>query len=242
MSRGVVAQIENKLPSITGMGGRHYVAAAAFTGVVWVGWVLVVRYLLKGLFTYQVMSHSMSHNARLVIQGWMTEARGKKSFATRIWAPLVWLFSGRSPQLYSFQSSLPKLPVPSVKETLERYLKSMRPLLNDQEFEDFTKLAEEFETTIATRLQRYLQLKSWWSTNYVSDWWEDFVYLHCRYDSLHDSYCMTHIELIRDPIMVNSNFYGMDLLKVRPSSKQTARAATLIQGTRLPVYITRPKY
>lgn len=198
LSRGVVSQIENKLPSITGMGGRHYVAAAAFTGVVWVGWVLVVRYLLKGLFTYQ---------------GWMTEGRGKKSLATRIWAPLTWLFSGRSPQLYSFQSSLPKLPVPAVKDTLDRYLRSMRPLLNDEEYDDFTKLAQEFETTIATRLQRYLQLKSWWSTNYVSDWWEEFVYLHCR-----------------DPIMVNSNFYGMDLLKVRPSSKQTARAATLIQG------------
>ena len=30
--------------------------------------------------------------------------------------------------------------------------------------------------------------------------------------------------------MVNSNFYGMDLFKVRPSSNQAARAATLIQG------------
>ena len=75
------------------------------------------------------------------------------------------------------------------------------------------KLAQEFQETIASRLQKYLVLKSWWSTNYVSDWWEEFVYLHSR-----------------DAIMVNSNFYGMDLFKVRPTTKQTARAATLIQG------------
>ena len=108
---------------------------------------------------------------------------------------------------------MPKLPVPSVAGTLERYLQSMKvlklqnetffklfisqPLLNEEEFDDMEKLAKEFETTIADRLQRYLTLKSWWSTNYVSDWWEEFVYLHAR-----------------DAIMVNSNFYGMDLYKV----------------------------
>ena len=56
----------------------------------------------------------------------------------------------------------------------------MRPILSDEEFDDMSKLADEFEQTIAGRLQTYLKLKSWWSTNYVSDWWEDFVYLHSR--------------------------------------------------------------
>jgi len=62
----------------------------------------------------------------------MSEGRGKKSLMTRIWAPLTWLFSGRNPQLYSYQSSLPKLPVPSVSDTLQRYLRSMKPLLSDE--------------------------------------------------------------------------------------------------------------
>ena len=133
----------------------------------------------------------------------MQEGRGKTSLATRVWAGLVWLFSGRNPLLYSYQGSLPKLPVPSVAGTLERYMHSMKPLLTPEEFDDMEKLAKEFEITIAGRLQRYLTLKSWWSTNYVSDWWEEFVYLHAR-----------------DAIMVNSNFYGMDLYTVRPSMKQ----------------------
>ena len=72
--------------------------------------------------------------------------------------------------LYSFQSSLPRLPVPAVKDTVSRYLRSARPLLNDQDYEAIEKLANEFLATTANRLQRYLVLKSWWATNYVSDW------------------------------------------------------------------------
>ena len=86
----------------------------------------------------------------------MSEGRGKKSLMTRIWAPLTWLFSGRNPQLYSYQSSLPKLPVPSVSDTLQRYLRSMKPLLSDEEYDDMEKLAQEFQETIASRLQKYL--------------------------------------------------------------------------------------
>ncbi len=40
-------------------------------------------------------------------------------------------------------------------------------------------------------MQRYLELKSWWSSNYVTDWWEAYVYLHGR-----------------SSIMINSNYYA----------------------------------
>lgn len=33
---------------------------------------------------------------------------------------LVKIFSGRKPMLYSFQTSLPRLPVPAVKDTVDR--------------------------------------------------------------------------------------------------------------------------
>lgn len=73
------------------------------------------------------------------------------------------------------------------------------------------RLAREFETGIAVKLQRYLILKSWWATNYVSDWWEEYVYLRGR-----------------SPIMVNSNFYGIDAILMHPSKIQAARAANII--------------
>ena len=58
-----------------------------------------------------------------------------------------------------------------------RHLKSMRPLVNDSEYDELVELSAEFETSIAPRLQRYLWLKWIWSDNYVSDWWEEYVYL-----------------------------------------------------------------
>lgn len=80
------------------------------------------------------------------------------------------ILGGSNPKLYSYQASLPRLPVPGLKKTIDRYLRSARPLLNDKEYESVVKLAQEFQSTIASRLQRYLILKSWWASNYVSDW------------------------------------------------------------------------
>lgn len=45
---------------------------------------------------------------------------------------------------------------------------SVRPLLNDPEYERMSKLAADFETNLGNRLQRYLKLKALWATNYVS--------------------------------------------------------------------------
>jgi len=114
-----------------------------------------------------------------------------------------------SPSLYSFQGSLPRLPVPAVKDTISRYLRSVRPLLDDENFKRVSKESREFEKGIASRLQRYLTLKSWWAPNYVSDWWEEYVYLRSR-----------------NPLMGCSNFYGMDYISHRTKS-QSARAASI---------------
>jgi len=195
---GWIKKIESLLPSMFDIGGRYFTASCIFAGGAFTIIILMIRYILKGCFSYH---------------GWMFEGRGKKSLTTRIWGILVTIFKGRNPLLYSYQGALPKLPVPAVKDTLTRYLRSVRPLLTDEEYEDMALLAEEFQNGIAGRLQRYLVAKSWWASNYVSDWWEEFVYLHSR-----------------DAIMVNSNFYAMDLALTRPTDRQTARAATLIQA------------
>lgn len=112
--------------------------------------------------------------------------------------------------MYSFQSSLPRLPLPSVKDTMTRYLRSVRPLLDDEVYEKVKREAEEFQNGIGKKLQRYLILKSWWATNYVSDWWEEYVYLRGR-----------------SPLMVNSNFYGVDAIFTLPTKNQAARAASV---------------
>ncbi|XP_047737833.1 carnitine O-palmitoyltransferase 1, liver isoform isoform X4 [Hyalella azteca] len=144
----------------------------------------------------------------------MYEERGrgaKMSLTSKVWLMTVKLLSQfSSPMLYSFQGSLPSLPVPSVEDTMTRYLRSVRPLLNDEEYARMERHAKEFQGGIGRKLQKYLILKSWWATNYVSDWWEEYVYLRGR-----------------APIMINSNFYGTDAIVVHPTFVQAARAANV---------------
>jgi carnitine O-palmitoyltransferase 1 len=140
--------------------------------------IQIRQYTLKQLFSYH---------------GWMYQEHGKSmGLGPKIWGGLVKLLVGRKPSLYSCQGVLPTLPLPSLDDTLKRYLRTVRPLYSDAEYHRMELLAEEFKQTIGRKLQRYLWFKWFISTNYVSDWWEKFVYLRGR-----------------SPIMVNSNFYGL---------------------------------
>ena len=115
------------------------------------------------------------------------------------------------PLLCAYQGALPTLPLPSVKDTLQRHLASIEPLTDESEYEKFVQLSQEFEATIGHRLQRWLLLKWITSDNYVSDWWEEYVYLRGR-----------------SPIMINSNYYSLDTIGKCPTSDQAARAANVV--------------
>ncbi|XP_020723235.1 carnitine O-palmitoyltransferase 1, liver isoform isoform X3 [Bombus terrestris] len=172
---------------------------------------------IVGLFLWLIVIYIMRYTLKLLLmyKGWMYESREKRSNASRVtklWSTLVKLFFGwHKPMLYSFQGSLPRLPLPLVENTMKRYLRSVRPLLDDKNYSRMETLANEFQRGIGVKLQRYLILKSWWATNYVSDWWEEYVYLRGR-----------------SPIMVNSNFYGIDAILMYPTHVQAARAANVI--------------
>nr|XP_057905457.1 carnitine O-palmitoyltransferase 1, liver isoform isoform X2 [Doryrhamphus excisus] len=199
-SMGLIAKIQQHLPlslhvSLSAQG-QTMLSALVFSTLLWLSLILALRFCLKLLLSYHQ---------------WMFEQHGRVSNTTKIWVTLLRLLSSRKPLLYSYQTSLPHLPVPAIKDTLSRYLESVRPLLADADFKRMTKLASEFECNLGNRLQRYLKLKALWATNYVSDWWEEYIYLRSR-----------------GPIMVNSNYYGMDFLYVTPTSVQAARAGNTI--------------
>ncbi|XP_059489708.1 carnitine O-palmitoyltransferase 1, liver isoform isoform X2 [Neocloeon triangulifer] len=195
--------VERLLQYLPGRTNAWQVVACSVTGLgVWLSCTYTLRYTLKMLFMYQ---------------GWMYENRGpgsKVSKATMLWLAAVKVLTmGRKPMLYSYQGSLPRLPLPTVKETMDRYLLSVRPLVDDTQFQRMERLAEEFQKGIGKKLQRYLVLKSWWSSNYVSDWWEEYVYLRGR-----------------SGLMVNSNFYGIDAIMLHQTKIQAARAAVIIHA------------
>ncbi|XP_076853895.1 carnitine palmitoyltransferase 1Aa (liver) isoform X2 [Brachyhypopomus gauderio] len=168
----------------------------------WVAIIFTMRNALKYLLSWH---------------GWMSERHGGVTWKSRAWLVLVKIFSGiQTPTLYSFQTSLPNLPVPSVKDTVTRYLESVRPLLDEEEYKRMEGLTLDFQKNHAPKLQWYLWLKSLWATNYVSDWWEEYIYLRSR-----------------NPIMVNSNYYAMDFLYVFPTQLQAARAGNAIHAIML---------
>ncbi|CAG7722413.1 unnamed protein product [Allacma fusca] len=78
---------------------------------IWSTAIFTVRNFLRFLFNYK---------------GWMYEQRGKGrkiSLWTKLWITAVKVLSGwNKPMLYSFQGSLPSLPLPKVHDTMQRYL------------------------------------------------------------------------------------------------------------------------
>lgn len=60
---------------------------------------------------------------------------------------------------YEAQDSLPPLPVPSLQETIDKYLQSLIPLLNEEQLERTKKIAQDFIKVdgVGERLQSKLQ-------------------------------------------------------------------------------------
>ncbi|KAI4558320.1 hypothetical protein MJT46_012962 [Ovis ammon polii x Ovis aries] len=199
-SLGLMEKIKESLPD---WGGQHHrlrgvLAAALFASCLWGALIFTLHVALRLLLSYH---------------GWLLEPHGAMSSPTKTWLALVRIFSGRHPMLFSYQRSLPRQPVPSVQDTVRKYLESVRPVLSDKDFDWTSGVAQEFLKLQASLLQWYLQLKSWWASNYVSDWWEEFVYLRSR-----------------NSLMVNSNYYLMDFLYVTPTPVQAARAGNAVHA------------
>lgn len=171
-------------------------------GTSWLLTCFIFRVTLKRILTYEQF---LFENPR----------RGGISLKTKIWGLILQMFRG-NPKLYHCQAALPSLPVPSIKDTVDRYLDSIEPVVSEKEFEEFRELGREFQRGLGPQLQRYLYLKSLLTTNYISDWWEQFIYLKSR-----------------GPLAIKSNYYGIG--RVGPtydycSQSQTAVAATAIQA------------
>uniref|UniRef100_A0A8B9HCD3 Carnitine palmitoyltransferase 1Aa (liver) n=1 Tax=Astyanax mexicanus TaxID=7994 RepID=A0A8B9HCD3_ASTMX len=164
----------------------------------WVAIIFTMRSVLRSLLSWH---------------GWMTERHGRISWKTR-----AWLVSTDQPLIQTERPCQNKIGFrsPSLVKGCKRYLESVRPLLDDEEYKRMQELALDFQKNLGPKLQWYLTLKSLWATNYVSDWWEEYIYLRGR-----------------GPIMVNSNYYATDFLYLFPTQIQSARAGNAIHSIML---------
>ncbi|XP_067269324.1 carnitine O-acetyltransferase-like isoform X2 [Pseudorasbora parva] len=80
------------------------------------------------------------------------------------------------------QESLPKLPIPPLKQTCARYLASLEPLLCEEEMVHTQELVKEFLRPggVGERLQKSLERRARKTENWLSDWWMQSAYLDSR--------------------------------------------------------------
>uniref|UniRef100_A0A914X199 Choline/carnitine acyltransferase domain-containing protein n=1 Tax=Plectus sambesii TaxID=2011161 RepID=A0A914X199_9BILA len=193
---------ENFFPPIV---GRNIVTLALsvvlFAVFVWFVFDQTLRYLISFALRYK---------------GWVYDPVGRPSVATRIYMLFIKLLQRRETLFFSYQGVLPTLPLPTLQATVDKYLKSMRALLSDEEFDRQKKLADDFLSKgTATSLQMRLHVKWLSSKNYVTDWWKEIVYMRHRGS------------------LIKTNMAGVDVIFRRTTHLPAARAANLVVCNRM---------
>ncbi|XP_078008042.1 peroxisomal carnitine O-octanoyltransferase isoform X2 [Phascolarctos cinereus] len=57
---------------------------------------------------------------------------------------------------FQYQDSLPSLPVPSLDESLKKYLDAVKPFANEEEYKQTEEIVEKFKNGIGEKLQQKL--------------------------------------------------------------------------------------
>ncbi|KAG7476809.1 hypothetical protein MATL_G00086810 [Megalops atlanticus] len=80
------------------------------------------------------------------------------------------------------QEGLPKLPVPPLRQTCERYLAMLEPVISEEELSHTRQLMSEFLRSggVGERLQKGLERRARKTENWLSDWWLQTAYLEFR--------------------------------------------------------------
>ncbi|CAG8541519.1 20175_t:CDS:2, partial [Gigaspora rosea] len=125
--------------------------------------------------------------------------------------------------LLRYQKSLPRLPVPALSETLEKYLKSVRAITNDDEYTKTQAIVAEFQKPggLGEELHKRLLEKANDPNviNWLEEWWNEVAYFGYR-----------------DPIVVNVSYfyaYKDDKLRKYPVARAAAIVTAALEFRRL---------
>lgn len=120
-----------------------------------------------------------------------------------------------TPGTFDLDKNLPPLPVPTLEETVKRYLETVEPLIDILDFDAVKAAAEELleDGGAGRKLQAALEARAAKSDNWLAGWWEDVAYL---------SY--------QESLVVNSSI-GISTDARDAPGDQAMRAAQLTGGT-----------
>ena len=88
----------------------------------------------------------------------------------------------RKGNMFAKQIELPHLPVPSLQQSLSKYLQAVRCLVEDNDFNRTKRIAEDFgkEGGIGEMLQEKLIERSHVEVNWIAKWWDNSAYFDFR--------------------------------------------------------------
>ncbi|KAJ2557529.1 hypothetical protein EV175_001288 [Coemansia sp. RSA 1933] len=139
--------------------------------------------------------------------------------------PVLLAMRGRAVSTFANQDKLPRLPVPDLKATASRYLKSLRPLLSSDEYGRSERAVSSFVGSDGMGpilQQRLLEVERTAPYNWMEDMWLRKAYLEWR-----------------EPTYINVNWYAVmadnpemplvgDAPRGQTTQVQIARAARLV--------------
>jgi carnitine O-acetyltransferase len=74
-------------------------------------------------------------------------------------------------ETFKFQDKLPKLPIPDLESTLQKYLAALKPLETPKEHEATKLAAKEFLEKEGPELQDKLQTYATDKSSYIEEFW-----------------------------------------------------------------------
>ncbi|MCQ4365325.1 choline/carnitine O-acyltransferase [Mycobacterium gordonae] len=124
----------------------------------------------------------------LLWQGWLD---APDSQLARAWGALVRALSverGGPGCIDQFQQVLPHLPLPTVEQTLQTFVASVGPVLDDAGRAEVHRAADEFRCSpVAHRLQLRLDERRAGQENWLAEYWERYAYFIDRRSLLYSS-------------------------------------------------------
>lgn len=82
---------------------------------------------------------------------------------------------------FGAQSKLPQLPVPELRDTLNRLKESLKPIAwSDSEYASVVKKIDTFEREKGPELQERLLQRASTRQHWLEEWWDDTAYLGYR--------------------------------------------------------------
>uniref|UniRef100_A0A8C4NM81 Peroxisomal carnitine O-octanoyltransferase n=2 Tax=Eptatretus burgeri TaxID=7764 RepID=A0A8C4NM81_EPTBU len=109
----------------------------------------------------------------------------------------LYTFESERERTFQYQESLPSLPVPPLHETLNKYLDSVKPLVEEEEYRRTQEVVRNFEYGEGRALQEKLLQRASCRRNWLEQWWRNAAYLDTRSEtqiSVNAGGCGPHLE------------------------------------------------